>query len=299
MKVLVTGGSGLLGREITKKLLAQNIEVVHLTRTKNSASGVKTYEWDWENNLIDEACFNGVTHIIHLAGAGIADKPWTMKRKRTIVKSRVLTARLIHQKITQLNIPIKAFISASGIGYYGAITNENIYTEEDKPFDDFIAQCCKQWEEAADLFESHTRVIKLRLGIILDKDKGALPKILSLINKGIGAPIGKGKQYMPWIHIDDAAELFIYCLKNEKINGLFNAVATQHTNNSEFTHSLAKANNKKIRLPNVPAFIMKGLYGELADILLYGARVDNSKIIRNGFEFKFHSLEKALENIYN
>jgi uncharacterized protein (TIGR01777 family) len=299
MKVLITGGSGLLGRAITKKLIAQKIEVVHLTRTKNSASGVKTFEWDWENNTIDEACFNGVTHIIHLAGAGIADKPWTTQRKRTIIKSRVLTARLIHEKINQLNIPIKAFISASGIGYYGAITTEKKYSEKDKPHNDFISECCIQWEEAADLFESYARVVKLRLGIILDKDKGALPKILSIIKKGIGAPLGKGNQYMPWIHIDDATELFIYSLKNEEINGTFNAVVSQHVNNSEFTHCLAKVNNKKIRLPNVPAFIMKGIYGELADILLYGSRIDNSKIIKEGFEFKFQSLEKALNNIYN
>lgn len=298
MKVLITGGSGLLGRAITKKLLDQKFEVVHLTRSKNSASGVKTFEWDWANNLIDENCFNGVTHIIHLAGAGIADKPWTMKRKRTIIKSRVLTARLIHEKIKQLNIPIKAFISASGIGYYGAVTNEKIYSTEDKPHHDFIAQCCIQWEEAADLFKDQTRLVKLRLGIILDKNNGALPKILSIIKKGIGSPIGKGNQYMPWIHIDDAAELFIFCLKNEKINGLFNAVASQHVNNKEFTNSLAKANNKKIRLPNVPAFILKGIYGELADILLYGVRIDNTKIIENGFRFNFDSLEKALKNIY-
>ena len=299
MKVLITGGSGLLGKAITKKLIAQKIEVVHLTRSKNSASGVKTYEWDWENNSIDEACFNGVTHIIHLAGAGIAENPWTMKRKRTIVKSRVLTARLIYQKIIQLNLPIKAFISASGIGYYGAITNQKIYTEQDDPHTDFIAQCCIQWEEAADLFNEKTRVVKLRLGIILDKNEGALAKILSIIKKGIGAPIASGKQYMPWIHIEDTVDLFIYCLMNENLNGVYNGVAEQHVNNKELTKSLASANKKKIWLPNVPAFIMKGIYGELADILIHGVRVSNKKIMDTGFKFKFKSLEKAFHNIYN
>ena len=299
MKVLITGGSGLLGRAITKKLLEKKVEVVHLTRSKNSASGVKTYEWDWENNIIDENCFSDVTHVIHLAGAGIAEKPWTMARKRTIIKSRVLTARLIHEKISSLDIPIEAFISASGIGYYGAITNQKNYSEEDKPHNDFIAQCCVQWEQAADLFNKNSRVVKFRLGIILDKKQGAIPKILGFIKKGIGSALGKGTQYMPWIHIEDASNLFIYALENKQINGTFNAVSNEHVDNSTLTKKLALANNRKIRLPSVPSVVVKLIYGELANILLEGVKVNNSKITEAGFTFRYKTIDAAFKSLFS
>ena len=299
MKVLISGGSGLIGRSITKELINQNISVVHLTRNCNSISGVKTYEWDWEKGQIDTQCFKDVTHIIHLAGAGIADKPWTMSRKRMIVKSRVHTARLLHAKVKELEIPIKSFISASGTGYYGARTKDNIFKENDTPYHDFIAECCLQWEEAADLFNANARVVKFRLGIVLNKDEGALPKLSSFIKKGIGSAIGTGKQYMPWIHLEDTVSLFVHAIKNEKMEGTYNAVAPDHQTNKEFTIELAKALNKKIRVPNVPAFVLKTIYGELADILLYGSRVSAEKLLNEGFDFKYKNLESALTEIYH
>lgn len=299
MKVLITGGSGLIGRSITHELLKQDISVVHLTRNCNSLAGVKTYEWDWEKKQIDTSCFKDVTHIIHLAGAGIADKPWTMRRKRFIVKSRVHTTRLLNEKVNELNLPLKAFISASGTGYYGAQTIDKIFDEKEPAYKDFIAECCVQWEEAADLFETNSRVVKLRLGIVLNKNEGALPKLSSFINKGIGSAIGSGKQYMPWIHLDDAVNLFIESLKNEKMKGVYNAVAPEHQTNKEFTIELAKALNKKVRVPNVPPFVLKTIYGELADILLYGSRVSSEKLLKEGFQFKYNELNKALDQIYN
>ena len=298
MKVLITGGSGLIGRAISKKLLEKDIEVVHLTREKNSALGIKTYEWNWEKNQIDENCFKGISHIIHLAGAGIAEKPWTMSRKRIIVKSRVMTARLIRKKIEELNLPIEAFISASGIGYYGAITNDNIYAENDNPHHDFISKCCVQWEQSADLFNDCARVVKFRLGIVLDKNQGALQKIHSTLRKRIGAPIGTGRQFMPWIHVDDAAELFIFSLTKNTISGVYNAVASEHINNHEFTNKLAKQINKKVLFPNIPSIVVKGIYGELADVLIYGSRVSNKKLKKAGFSFRYDSIENAFQNIY-
>ena len=299
MKVLITGGSGLIGRSITKKLIIGNIPVVHLTRNKNSSNDVKTYEWDWEKNQIDVSCFQDVTHIIHLAGANIAEKPWTMRRKRLIVKSRVHSARLIHEKVNELNLPLEAFISASGTGYYGARTVERIFEEKDKNYEDFISECCVQWEAAADLFQNASRVVKLRLGIVLNKNEGALPKLSGFIKKGIGSAIGSGKQYMPWIHLDDATNLFIESLNNKNMNGAYNAVAPDHQTNKEFTIELAKVLNKKVRVPNVPPFVLKTIYGELADILLYGSRVSADKIINAGFKFKYDELNKSLTEIYN
>lgn len=288
----------MLGSAITKQLISENISVVHLTRNKSSKHDIKNYEWDWEKNKIDENCFDGVTDIIHLAGAGIAEKPWTTKRKKEIVKSRVLTARLILKRLKELNHPLNSFISASGVGYYGAITNNKTHEETDSSHPDFISDCCVQWENSVDQFSEITRTTKLRLGIILDKNNGAVAKIARIIKKNIGAPIGSGKQFMPWIHLDDAVGLFLFALKNKSISGTYNAVATEHVNNKFFTETLAKKLNKKLRLPNVPSIILKLIYGELADILLEGVKVNNDKIIASGYSFKHNKLSDALEDIY-
>ena len=224
MKILITGGSGLLGSALTKKLLKKNIEVVHLTRNKSSKNDVKNYLWNWKKNEIDENCFTGVTHIVHLAGAGIADKPWTQKRKEQIVKSRVLTTRLMLSKIIELNLPISAFIAASAVGIYGAQISEKIFNEEDEPFEDFLGNCCNQWEKSVDKFETMSRVVKLRLGVILDKKHGALPKITNMVKNGIGSPLGNGQQYMPWIHIDDAVDIFFTLT----VNSIFIVFPTEY-----------------------------------------------------------------------
>ena len=295
MKVLITGGSGLIGNRITQLLLKQEVEVVHLTRYRNSKSGVKTYEWNWENGTIDSKCFKDVTHIIHLAGANISDKAWTTKQKRILVKSRVHTTRLLFNNIQQMD-KLEAFISASGIGYYGARNSDSIFDEESSPYDDFIAKCCIQWEKSADLFERQSRVVKLRTGIVLDKNKGAIPKISSSVKNGFGAPLGKGNQFMPWIHIDDIAQLYIYALTH-KMEGVYNAVSSQHTTNREITTELALQLNKKIRLKKIAPFFIKTAYGEMADLFLNGSRVSNQKLLQTGFTFQYPTLKEALAEI--
>ncbi len=297
-KVLITGGSGLIGSRLTKMLIENEYEVTHLTRAKNSKNDVKTYEWNWEQNYIDENCLDGTKIIVHLAGAGIAEKPWTKKRKETIVKSRVLTSRLLHSCIKKNKLKLNSFISASGIGFYGAITNEMIYNEENEAHNDFIGNCCKQWERAADLFQDETNVYKFRLGIVLDKNEGALPKMSSMISKGLGSPLGTGKQFMPWVHIDDVVNIFYNAIESKINPGTYNVVSSQHCNNKEFTIAVAEALNKKIRLPNVPSFALKFIYGELADLLLEGSKVSNEKIKSDGFKFKYDNINCALKNIY-
>ena len=299
MKILITGGSGLLGSALTKKLLKNNIEVVHLTRNKSSKNDVKNYLWNWQKNEIDENCFIGVTHIIHLAGAGIAEKAWTQKRKEQIVKSRVLTTRLLYSKTTQLNLPISAFIAASAVGIYGAQISEKVFNEEDQPFEDFMGNCCKQWENSVDKFEKTCRVVKLRLGVILDKNQGALPKIANMVKNGIGSPLGDGQQFMPWIHIEDAVNIFFESILNEKISGTFNTVSNDYITNSELTKKIGKVFNKKLWLPNVPSFVLKFIYGEMSDTILKGVKVSNEKLKKIELKLKYEKIEDALLEIYS
>ncbi|MCT4580073.1 MAG: TIGR01777 family oxidoreductase [Flavobacteriales bacterium] len=299
MKVLITGGSGLIGSRLTELLLANNIEVVHLTRSAHSKFGIKTYEWDWKQKKIDENCFQGVTDIVHLAGAGIADKPWTMRRKHEIIQSRVNTAKLLFDKVKELQIPIKSYISASGIGYYGAVNSDKVFSEQDQPHDDFIAKSCVYWENSADLFqEIGARVVKLRTGVVLAKDKGALAKMDKTVKLGIGAPIGTGKQAVPWIHIHDIANLYYQVLQNKEYKGVYNAVAPEFADNEMLTKTIAKTLNKKMFLPNVPGFVLRTIYGELSDVVLKGSAVSAEKLLKSGFEFQYPILTDALENIY-
>lgn len=298
MKVLITGGSGVIGMALTQSLLAKGVQVSHLTRQKNSKAGVKTYVWNYKKNYLEEGALEGVTHIVHLAGAGIADKPWTMSRKREIVKSRVLTARLLLNKAQEKEISLEKFISASGIGYYGAVTSEEIFNESADRGDDFVSECCVQWENQATQFESICKVCILRTGIVLAENEGALKKMESSVKRGLGAPLGDGKQYMPWIHIEDIVRIYETAIFNDYFKGIFNAVSSEHVTNETFTNELANAMGKKLFLPNVPAFMLKLIFGEMAEILLHGSRVSSEKLLNSEFELKYTSLKSALADIY-
>ena len=210
-----------------------------------------------------------------------------------------MTARLLHSKIESLNIDLKAFISASAVGFYGAQVSEKEFNESDVSYEDFMGNCCKQWENAADLFIPISRVVKLRLGVILDKDFGALPRIARMIKNRIGSPLGTGGQYMPWIHIDDAVEIFYKAIRNNEYSGVYNAVSTENITNSILTKSVGRVLNRKIWLPNIPSFILRFLYGEMSDTILKGVKVSNKKIKNLGFKFKYDKIDEALKYIYS
>jgi uncharacterized protein (TIGR01777 family) len=294
--VLITGGTGLIGSVLQSVLEAAGYEVILLSRTLKNE---KSYLWDIEKNFIDKKAILKSNHLIHLAGSSIADKPWTEARKKEIIDSRVQSTQLLLKSFLQHQVELKTVLAASAIGYYGANTSEHIYVESDEPGKDFLAESCVAWEKATSkLKEVSDRLVQFRIGVVLDKDGGALKKIAQPVHFYAGAAIGSGKQYMPWIHVKDLCAMFLFALKNISVNGVYNAVSSSHINNEEFTKAIGRAINKPIILPAVPAFVLKAILGEMASMVLEGSRVSNQKIKETGFKFEFNMIDDALGNIY-
>ena len=295
--VLVVGGSGLIGRSLSKLLLDNGFDVAILSRSRNSNSSIKQYYWNPEINEIDKEAFVNTDIIINLSGENVGDSRWTTSRKKKILDSRVKTVELLFQKAKEYNAVPKVFISASAVGFYGAINSAQIFSENDSSGNDFLAEVCRAWEEKIFAFQRiGTRVVVLRTGAVLSKNGGALAKMLPLAKLGISTQLGNGKQYMPWIHIDDMCRMYLYAI-NHSLNGVYNAVATEHITNKQFAELLSLTKHQKIVTPATPDFVLKLALGEMADMLLKGSRVSNDKILSAGFQFQFPNLKDALREI--
>lgn len=299
MKILISGGTGLVGSRLTEMLEEEGHNVTLLSRCPQSHESIKTIVWDPKNQQLDAEDLKGIDYIFHLAGAGVAGKAWTNSYKKMIASSRIESTQLLYDTIKMLEQKPKGLVSASAVGYYGIRTTDNIYLENDPPDDDFLADTCVKWEkEVNKLSTLGMKVSKIRIGLVLSKKGGALKEIARPAKIGFGAPIGSGAQYMPWIHIDDLCRMFIHCMHQE-MEDTFNGVAPEHINNRDFTRKLARVLNKPLWLPKVPSFIMKLLLGERAQLVLQGSRISAEKIQKKGFEFKFESLKEALLDLYS
>ena len=298
MKILITGGTGLVGTALSKTLESRGHEIAVLTRSLNEKTEYKQYLWNPVNSEIDKQAFKDLDCIIHLAGANIAEKRWTKKRKEELFSSRVDTAHFLFLKIKELNIPLKFFISSSAVGWYGVETTEDIYTEETKASNHFLGQLCKRWEQAADRFSDlDCRVSKVRTGIVFSDKGGALEKICKPIIWGQGAPLGSGKQYMPCIHMDDLCAIYTQLVENTIPYGIYNAVAPDHINNEDLTKLLAQALEKYLWIPNIPSWALYMLLGKMSGMLLNGSRVSADKLINNGFLFSYPTVRRAIASI--
>lgn len=298
-KVLISGASGLLGKAIAEKLRNKGFEVLTLSRSRKNDKN--TFVWNIEKGEIDEDAVKNADFIIHLAGEGIADKKWTDERKKQIIDSRTKSTQLLLKAIKNTEANIKAFVSASAVGYYGAITSEKIYTENDLPANDFLGISCKAWEDSVEeISKIGIRTVKFRIGVVLSKDGGALPKMAAPFKFYMGALLGSGKQYIPWVHINDVANAFIFAIQNEQLNGAYNLTAPGGgVSNSEFSKVLAKVLSKPILLSPVPEFALKLVLGERADLVLKGSRISSKKLSDTGFKFVYDDLEVALNNLFN
>lgn len=296
-KVLITGGTGLVGQHLSKMLLSKGYEVAILGRTKKTGTTIPMFYWDVNKNIIDKEAIKSVDYIIHLAGVNIAGKRWTKNRKQEIIDSRVKSTKLLFNNIDP-NHKLKAFISASAIGYYGIITSNHIFTETDPPANDFLGETCRLWEDSANKFQNQgIRTVKIRTGIVLSIQDGALSKMIKPFKLGFGSALGSGKQFMPWIHIDDLCEIYIKAIEDSEMNGAYNAVAPKHINNIEFSQEITKRLKRPFWSVNIPAFLLKLHLGEMADILLKGSRVSPDKIIASGYNFKNPTLKSALKKL--
>jgi uncharacterized protein len=295
--ILITGGTGLVGLNLTKQLLALGYTVSHLSRTLGKDPRVQTFLWDIDKGLIDEHCINGVDIIIHLAGAGIAEKHWTDERKRELIDSRVRSIELIYKLLGEKTHQVKSVISASAIGYYSDKGDE-LQTEESAPNTDFMAQCCIDWEAAVDEGKSlGLRIVKYRTGVVLVTG-GALAKLAMPVKLFVGSPLGNGKQWVPWVHWQDVIDMYLFAIEKENLEGVYNMVAPNPLTNKQLTQAVAKQLNKPLWAPNVPAFLLKLIMGEMSTIVLGSTKVSAQKITDAGFKFKYPEIAPALEQIY-
>lgn len=297
--ILISGGTGLVGSALAKQLKNKGYQLYLLSRSnKSNPLYEKVFQWDVKRGEIDKECLKGVNYIVHLAGAGIADERWTESRKQLIIDSRVNSAKLILDVLKNMEGEKPVFISSSAIGYYGGYTLDKVFTELDLPSKDFLGESCKLWEAAADEFIGIAkRVVKIRTGIVLSNDGGALPKLVTPVKLCIASPLGSGKQHIPWIHIEDIARVFVHAIEKGEISGAYNAVAQSHCTNKTLTKAIAKTLNKPFWPIPVPRLMLKLLFGEMSAAILEGSPVANEKLLNSGFQFKFPELDKALEDL--
>lgn len=300
MKVLITGATGLVGNQLVKELLKKNHSVNYLTTSKSKIENNENYKgfyWNPSKDEIDLKSFDGVEAIINLAGASIAQR-WTPANKRKILNSRIDSLKTLKNGLVQSKVnSVKQLISASAIGIYP--NSLDTYYEESctKVDDSFLGEVTKAWEDAADEFKKLSlSVAKIRIGLVLSLDGGALPKIKQPIDNYVGAPLGSGNQWQSWIHIKDLAKIFVFVAKHQ-LAGVYNAVAPNPVTNTKLTKSIASLTNKPLLLPKVPALMLKLVLGKMSYILLASQRVCSKKIEEEGYNFTHTNICGALEHL--
>ena len=297
--VLITGGTGTIGRRLTHLLQQEGYIVSYLSRSATQVPLVKTYQWDVKRSHIDPHAIQSADHIVHLAGAGIADERWTDARKDEILSSRTESTELLARALAKNSHKVKSFIASSAIGYYGGDTGDRPLTETSSGGSDFLAQVTRAWERAEDQVAAlGIRTVKFRTGVVLTMAGGALPKLAQPVRLGAGAPIGSGQQYISWIHLDDLCQLYIRAIKDESWEGVYNAVAPTPITNETLTRAIARVLNRPMLLPNIPNFVIKLMFGELSITVTGGNYVLNKRLTEEtDFQYQYGDLTKALENL--
>lgn len=299
-KVLITGGTGLIGTRLAELLIDAGYEVALLSR-QTGPSHYHTFRWDPRHDTLDPAAIRYADYIVNLAGSSVSDGKWTDERKREILESRLDGTRLLAKELAKGEHHVRAFLSASAIGIYGdsgdKLVNEE--TPPNTPPDDFLADVSRKWEQAAHEVEAlGIRTIVVRIGIVLSTEGGALPQMARPVKLMAGAALGSGKQFMSWIHLDDLCRLLIQMLDEPQWQGTYNAVSPNPVTNQTFTETLADVMHRPLVLPKVPAFALNLMMGEMSEIVLASQRVSAEKVLKQGFTFEYPNLKGALESFY-
>lgn len=293
----------MVGKALTTALLATGYKVIILSRStegKKNSENILYARWDIKKQQIDLPALQQADHIIHLAGAGVVEKRWTIAYKKEIVESRTESSRLLIDALQKNTNKVKTIVSASAIGWYGADSDPvKPFTETNPAADSFLGNTCKLWEASIEpVISLGKRLVKLRTGIVLSNDGGALAEFKKPIRLGAAAILSHGKQIVSWIHIDDLCRMFVHAIENENMQGSYNAVAPQPVSNKALTISLAKAMNGKLYIPiHVPAFVLKLMMGESSIEVLKSTTVSCNKIADTGFVFNFTAIDTALSNL--
>lgn len=296
--VVIAGGTGLIGQHLSHLLRGAGFEVLHVSRKANPNAEFPTFAWNPSEGSLDITAFERADFIINLAGAGIADKPWTAARKRLIIESRTQSAALIEQFLRRNKHHVKAYFAASAIGYYGNRAADEYLAENAAIGKGFLAESTAEWEKATQkIAQLGIRTVAFRIGIVLSTQGGALEKMLISFRFLLGTYFGNGKAFCSWIHIEDLSNLLLFAIQNNTINGIYNAVAPNPVTNYDLTVAIRNALKRPALLIPAPAFALRLAMGELADVVLHGSRVSANKILAAGFKFKFSNATEALINL--
>lgn len=300
--ILITGGTGLVGRALAQLLVNKGYRVIIMSRGKPQASptdGIGYAQWDTDKQTIDVAAVQQADYIVHLAGAGVMDKRWTPEWKKTIVESRTQSSRLLVDTLQKNPHHVKAVISASAIGWYGPDKTPAVPFTEKAPADSaFLGDTCRQWEESIQPVEQlGIRLVKLRIGIVLAEEGGALAEFKKPLRFRIASILGNGKQIVSWIKIEDLCRMFIYAIEKEGLQGVYNAVAPNPVSNRHLTLALARAVCGRFFIPlHVPAFMLKLIIGGGSIEVLKSTTVSSKKIQEAGFLFDYDTIEEAVQS---
>jgi len=296
MKVLITGATGLIGKQLIAKLASHQVRVHYLTTGKQNIKNephLKGFFWDPKKEFVDEKCLDGVDAIIHLAGAGIS-KRWTRKYKQEIIESRVLTANTLFKLLRENQNSVRHFISASAIGIYKDSMAIDHSEESDALETSFIGNVVQKWEAAADRFASiGLKVCKMRTGLVLAREGGMLPQVAQPVRFGFGAAFVSGTQWQSWIHINDLTEMYVKALEDEW-EGVFNAVAPNPVTNKQMVAAIARTLDKPYFMPDLPGWLLRLMLGEMSTLLFLSQKVTPRRPLEQGYRFQFKTLEEAL-----
>jgi uncharacterized protein len=296
--ILIAGGTGLVGIHLSRMLKSKGYNVMHLSRRQNKDAEFPAYSWDIQKGVIDEEAFSQADYIINLAGSGIADKRWTDDRKKDIIKSRTESTLLLKKYLSKTPHHVKAYLSASAIGFYGERGNE-LVTEVSPNGKGFLAESTGAWENAIEeVSATGIRTVAIRIGIVLSTEGGALQKMLIPFMLRTGVYFGSGDQWYSWIHIDDLCNVFVWAIENEKPKGVYNAVSPNPLSNYAFTKAISEAKDGGYLLLPTPTFALRLAMGEMADVVLTSAKVSGQKIIKEGFVFQFPEAVAALKDLF-